>query len=287
MILLTGAKGQLGTSFQRLFNELGLNYISTDIDELNITSREEIKKFLFNKDIKIIINCAAYNDVDKAEKEQELCFSLNTNAPYYIASEAKEINAIFITFSTDFVFDGKKATPYTEEDKPNPLSIYGKSKLFGEIKVLEKYDRSYVIRTSWLFGKGKNFNTQILLWIKNRNSIKVVSDMISSPTFSDDLAYFTWKLVQTNKFGLYHFSNSGQASKYDQALYLLRKLDKNINIEKASINDFEIIAPRPSFSKLNSSKIEKIVKEKIPNWENGIDRWIENYLKKGELNGFF
>ena len=150
-----------------------------------------------------------------------MAIKINTYGALELAKCAKEINAIYVTYSTDFVFDGKKTEPYTEEDIPKPLSEYGKSKANGEKLVLENYEKSYVIRTSWLFGiGGNNFNKQVINWSKAKDVLKIADDLVSVPTYAKDLAYFSWKLIQTGKFGLYHITNSGIASKYAQAKYI-------------------------------------------------------------------
>ena len=214
MILITGANGQLGYDFQRLFNEIKEEYIATDVNDLDITNIEKVREFVKNKNISLIINCAAYNNVDKAEDEPELCKKLNTYAPRDLAIVANEIGADYITYSTDFVFDGKKKTPYTEEDIPNPLSIYGKTKLEGEKEVFRVKLDSFVLRTSWVFGiANNNFNKQVINWSKLKNELSIVDDQISSPTYSRDLAYYSWELIKTKKYGLYHLSNDGEASK--------------------------------------------------------------------------
>jgi len=277
-ILITGANGQLGYDFRRLLDSLGANYIATGHRELDITQKDRVSDFVKSMGFDLIINCAAYNEVDNAEDDVENCFKLNAYAPHYLAKLAKELKATFITYSTDFVFDGSKNAPYTENDKPNPLSTYGKSKLEGENLVLGEYDRSIVIRTSWLFGiNNNNFNTKVLNWAKNSKELKIVDDQVSSPTYSFDLAYFSLVLLEKNLFGLFHFSNDGVASKYDQALYLLNKIGWDGVIHRGKTSEFNLKAKRPSFSKLDSSKIESIIGIKIPTWQSGIDRWWEEF----------
>lgn len=276
MILITGANGQLGYDFQRLFDELKEEYIATDRDELDITDIEKVREYVKNKNIILIINCAAYNNVDKAEDESELCKKLNTYAPRDLAIVAKEIGADYITCSTDFVFDGKKKAPYTEEDIPNPLSIYGKSKYEGEKEVFKVKPDSFVVRTSWVFGiANNNFNKQVISWSKSRDELSIVDDQISSPTYSKDLAYYSWELIKTKKYGLYHLSNDGEASKYDQGKYVLDKIGWQGKLNRAKTRDFNLKAQRAEYTKLNSSKLEKVIGEKIPSWENGIDRFLE------------
>lgn len=276
MILITGAKGQLGYDFQRLFDKLKEEYIATDRDDLDITDIEKVREYVKNKNIILIINCAAYNNVDKAEDEPELCKKLNTYAPRDLAIVANEIGAEYITYSTDFVFDGEKKAPYTEEDLPNPLSIYGKSKYEGEKEVFKVKPDSFVVRTSWVFGiANNNFNKQVISWSKSRDELSIVDDQISSPTYSKDLAYYSWELIKTKKYGLYHLSNDGEASKYDQGKYVLDKIGWQGKLNRAKTKDFNLKAQRAEYTKLNSSKLEKVIGEKIPSWENGIDRFLE------------
>ena len=205
-----------------------------------------------------------------------MVIKINTYGALELAKYAKEINAIYVTYSTDFVFDGKKREPYTEEDIPNPLSEYGKSKANGEKLVLENYEKSYVIRTSWLFGiGGNNFNKQVINWSKTKDILKIADDLVSVPTYAKDLAYFSWKLIQTGRFGLYHITNSGVASKYEQAKYILEKIKWKGKIERAKADDFKSPAERPKYSKLSSEKVENLLGEKIPNWKNGLDRFLK------------
>lgn len=276
MILITGAKGQLGYDFQRLFDEIDEKYIATDRDDLDITDIEKVREFVKDKNITLIINCAAYNNVDKAEEEPEICKKLNTYAPRDLAIVAKEIGADYITYSTDFVFDGKKKAPYTEENIPNPLSVYGKSKYEGEKEVFKVKPDSFVVRTSWLFGiANNNFNKQVINWSKSKDELSIVDDQISSPTYSKDLAYYSWELIKTKKYGLYHLSNGGEASKYDQGKYVLEKIGWQGKVNRAKTKDFNLKAKRAEYTKLDSSKLEKVIDKKIPSWENGIDRFLE------------
>ena len=230
-----------------------------------------------------MINCAAYNDVDKAETDKKV-WLLNAEAPKKLAEFSKKIGAIFVTYTTDFVFDGEKNSPYMEDDKTNGISEYGKSKAQGEKDVLEAYDKSFVIRTSWVFGiANNNFNKQVINWSKSRNELNIVDDQVSVPTYSMDLAEFSWKLIQTEKFGLYHITNDGIASKYDQAKYVLEKIGWKGTLGRAKTADFNLPAKRPTYSKLDSSKVEKLLGEKIPTWQSGIDRFLEEMKENGEL----
>lgn len=284
MILITGANGQLGHDFQRIFKDRNLDFIATDYKELDITDIEAVREFVKGKNINLIINCAAYNNVDKAQEEVEMCYKLNAYAPRDLALVAKEIGADYITYSTDFVFDGSKTTPYTEEDTPKPLSVYSEAKAEGEKLVLETYDKSFVIRTSWVFGiANNNFNKQVINWSKSRDVLGIVDDQISVPTYSYDLALYSLKLLETKKYGLYHLSNGGIASKYDQAKYVLSAIEWKGTLNRAKSSDFVLPAKRAEYSKLDSSKIEAVIGEKIPSWKSGIDRFLDEMREKGEL----
>ena len=283
-ILLTGSNGQLGHDFKKLFDKLNIEYIATDYKELDITDNRSLKGFFeINKEITHIINCAAYNDVDKAQNDKKV-WLLNSEAPKKLSEISKEIEAVFVTYSTDFVFDGKKKSPYVEEDETNSLSEYGKTKVEGEKQVLKTYDKSFVIRTSWMFGiANNNFVKQVINWSKTRDNLNIVDDQISAPTYSKDLAEFSWKLIQTGKFGLYHISNSGIASKYDQAKYVLDKIGWSGTLGRAKTKEFNLPAARPEYSKLDSTKVEKLLGEKIPSWQSGIDRFLEEMRKNREI----
>lgn len=280
MILITGANGQLGTDLKKILDDEKRNYIATDVSNLDITDISSIRNFVKDKNIDTIINCAAYNNVDKAEEESTLCAKLNTFAPRDLAIVAKEIGADYITYSTDFVFDGKKDSPYTEEDIPNPLSVYGKTKYEGENLVMESYDRAFVVRTSWVFGIGNNnFNKQVINWSLSKDELSIVDDQISSPTYSKDLASFSLKLLETKKYGLYHFSNDGEASKYDQAKYVLDSIGWTGKLNRAKTKDFNLKAMRAPYTKLGSQKFESAIGSEIPSWKSGICRFLEE-LKK-------
>lgn len=283
-ILLTGSDGQLGHDFRKIFSTKKIEHIITDYEELDITNYENLKKFFQeNEGITHIINCAAYNNVDKAENDSKT-WLLNAEAPKNLALIAEKIGSIFVTYSSDFVFDGLKKKPYIEKDILNPISEYSKSKAQGEKMVLESCKKSFVIRTSWLFGVGgNNFNKQVINWSKSRDALNIVDDQVSAPTYSADLAEFSWKLIKTEKYGLYHITNSGEASKYDQAKYVLEKIGWEGKLNRAKTEEFNLPAKRPEYSKLSSAKVENLLGEKIPTWQSGIDRFLLEMKENGEL----
>ena len=284
-VLLIGSDGKLANDFKKLFIKYKIIHDAIDKEDLDITDTELLNLYFINNNkYDVIINCAAYNDVDKAELEKNECRKLNTEIPLKLAMISKKIEAIFVTFSTDFVFDGKKKDEYIETDTANPLSVYGISKLEGEKHTLLTYEKTFVIRTSWLFGiKNNDFVKQIINWSKKKNTLNIVDDQISAPTYSKDLAEIAWKLIKTKKFGLYHITNNGVCSKYEQAKYILNKISWNGKLKKAKTIDFNLLAKRAKYSKLSSKKLEYVIDEKIPDWKNAIDRFIEELSVKGEL----
>lgn len=278
-VLLLGGYGQLGTAFRTLFQKENIDYVAPT-REVDISNILEIEKIMFQEEISHLINCAAYNQVDKAEQEPLLCFRINTEAPYSLALLAKKHGAKFLTFSTDFVFNGSQKTPYVETDITCPLNRYGMSKWLGEEKVLSVNRESVVIRTSWVFGLGKsNFVDQVLSWSQGKNHLKIVDDQFSSPTYTEDLAWFSWQILLREK-GLYHFSNHGVCSKKEQAEYLLSRWGWQGIVEGVSTAFLSLAAPRAPYTKLDSTKLETVLQIKIPTWQSGVDRYLKQLKER-------
>ena len=294
MKLIFGANGKLGTDFKELLDSIGEKYIASDKDEIDITNGDFLRAYVQtmhqNYKIDTIINCAAYNYVDRAETEKELCYKLNAEAPATLANIAAEIGANYITYSSDFVFNGLltsylygDTTGYTEEDEPHPLSTYAKAKYEGELLVSqvmnnpELSSKMYIVRTSWVFGKATmNFVDKIIELSKEKNEIKVTDDQISSPTYSKDLAYYSWELLKSSaENGIYHFTNDEIASKYEEAKYILDKISWQGNLIAVKREDLGLPAERPKFSKLSCKKIKEKLGITIPDWKDAIDRYLK------------
>lgn len=290
MILITGANGQLGRDFQKFFLENGLKFIPTHYKEVNgcqaldITDFPALRCFVNEMKITVIVNCAAYNNVDLAEEQFDQASLVNSEAPKHLAELANSIGAAFITFSTDFVFDGFKGEPYNEQDIPSSLNVYGTTKLEGERLVLKACTSALVIRTSWVFGQGnQNFCKSVLDWSKSKNELRVVDDQISAPTYTKDLAEFSWELFQAKQSGLFHLSSGGLASKYDQAQYILDRVGWKGKLIRCKTEEFNLPAKRAKYTKLDSSAAERIVGRKMPHWQDAIDRFLEEMRQAGEL----
>ena len=265
-ILITGSKGQLGTELTNILKtNTKYNIFETDIDTLNISNQSEIDNFVKLNSINLIVNCAAYTAVDKAESEKEKAYLINSKSATYLATTANNNNCNYISISTDYVFNGKAHKPYTEDDETNPVSVYGKSKLEGEINILKELPKSIIIRTSWLYSiYGNNFVKTILRIAKQNDEIKIVSDQIGTPTNAKNLAEAISKIIETlketpNKFygGIYHYSNEGVCSWYDFAKAIVDFNRLKTKVIPVDSIEFPTIAKRPFYSVLSKNKIKK------------------------------
>ncbi len=274
-VLITGANGQLGQDFQKLFKDKDIRYFATDL-ETDITNLETMRTYVKRNPAKVIINCAAYNAVDKAESDWREAYIVNGIGSRNLAIIANEIDAAFVNYSTDYVFDGQKGTPYTILDTPNPISKYGESKLLGEKYTRQIARKFFLIRISWLFGKGnKNFVTKLLEWIKEKSELSVVDDQISSPTYTHDLARITLDLLESRAYGLYHITNSGYCSRYEWAEHILRKIEWKGKLLRAKSKDFKMAAKRPKFSVLDNFGVKETVGYNLPDWKNATSRFLQ------------
>jgi dTDP-4-dehydrorhamnose reductase len=277
-VLILGSKGMLGHDLAYVFSSF--KPILFDKEELDITKEAEVKKILFKLKPSLIINAAAYTDVDKAEEEKEEAFKVNAEAIKYLADASCKIKAVFIHFSTDYVFDGNKKEGYKEDDKPfSPLNIYGFSKLKGE-EYLKKFKdlKFYLIRTSWLFGprfnphNHKNFVDAILKKANKENEIKVVDDQFGSPTYTFDLAKATLKLIIEKKypFGVYHLTNSGVTNWYEFAKKIIEFSNLEVRIIPCSSEEIKRPAKRPKYSILINTKFPK-----LRNWQSALKEYLK------------
>jgi dTDP-4-dehydrorhamnose reductase len=278
--LLLGAGGQLGTAFRALLHERGQEYLAFD-QELDITDFGRLRQIFDDARPDVVINCAAYNNVDQAEAEWRQAFVVNGIAVGGLARVAREYGCILVHYSTDYVFDGEKETPYTIADRPCPISLYGESKLLGEEQLWLNGVRFFLIRTSWVFGQGnENFVTKLLQWAKGQQELKVVNDQVSSPTYTRDLARATMKLLETGRFGCYHLCNSGSCSRYDWAEFILKQINWSGKLLPAKSSDFDTPAARPQYSVLDCLPYAQIVGEELPGWQEA----TLNFLKElGEV----
>ncbi|MFK8296375.1 dTDP-4-dehydrorhamnose reductase [Capnocytophaga canimorsus] len=273
-ILVTGANGQLGSEIQNIQGKTK-NYFFTDASDLDITDRQAISDFVKKNNIQIVVNCAAYTNVDKAEDDIQTANLINNIAVGYLAEVCKENNASLIHISTDYVFGGTKNTPYSETDPTEPLGIYGRTKLEGE-KAIQNADIDYlIIRTSWLYSLsfGNNFVKTIQRLSSERNELKVVFDQVGTPTNARDLAAFIVHIIEKDlckKREVYHFSNEGVCSWFDFATEIVRMSGNDCLVKPCLSSEFPSKVKRPSYSVLDKSKLKNDFNYTISHWKEAL-----------------
>lgn len=282
--LITGANGQLGTEFQRILKEFGHEILALGKEDLDVSDLDKVKETISKFNPQIILNCAAFNFVDKAEEDFDTAYNINAQGVRNLAFASKRKNIHIIHFSSDYVFDGTKEDFYTEDDKPNPINNYGKSKLLGEEFLKEETDNFLIFRVSWVFGKGKqNFLYKLMEWARSKKVLKIVYDQISVPTYTEDIASITMFAINKGLRGLYHLTNSGYASRYEVARYFLERVGLRNLVLPVSSDYFPSPAKRPYFSAMSNAKISKDLNIEIPDWRVGVNRYIELTFEKEEI----
>lgn len=262
IILVTGQNGQLGSELKILSEKYSqFNYVFTDVLELDITDEEKVRQYFKQHKPAICINAAAYTAVDKAETERELTLKINATAVGYLAEICAAINARFIHISTDYVFDGTAATPYTEDHPVSPVNFYGESKLVGEQMALKNLPSTVIIRTSWVYSYfGNNFVKTMLRLMRDRESINVINDQFGSPTYAADLADAVLQIAIRTEMqgGIYHYSNEGVISWYDFAVAIRDEAALKCNILPIDTSGYPTPAKRPGYSVMSKEKIKSI-----------------------------
>lgn len=282
-ILITGKDGQVGWELQRAFASLGKIY-AYGREELNLQQPDSISKTIREIKPDLIINAAAYTAVDKAEVEQEAARQINAEAPGIMAEEAKKCGAVFVHYSTDYVFNGAANRPYVETDSTSPLNIYGKTKLQGELAVMAVSGKHLILRTSWVYGaRGKNFLLTMLKLAKERELLKIVGDQVGAPTWSRSIAETTSQIVDSalnksdsNDFsGIYHLTAGGVTSWFgfaEQIFHLSKQKGYSVpQIEKIAAVEYPLPATRPSYSVLSNEKLVNTFQLAIPDWKDGLN----------------
>ncbi len=283
-ILVTGSNGQLGSEIKELSYDSDNVFFFTDADELDITDKKAIESFVEINKIDVIINCAAYTAVDKAEENETIADAVNHLAVKYLAEISKDRELKLIHVSTDYVFDGKNYKPYLEDDVTNPPSVYGKTKLDGE-KALQEISpqNSIIIRTSWVYSSfGANFVKTMLKYGKERDELRVIYDQVGTPTYARDLAKAILDILpqlDNEKPEIYHYSNEGVLSWYDFAKEIMKMAKIKCEIVPIETHEYPLPAPRPHYSLLNKSKIKKTFNITIPFWKDSLSECL---IKMGE-----
>lgn len=288
-ILVTGSYGQLGNEIRILTEkEPDFNIFLTDADTLDICDYSAVEKFVSDNNINIILNCAAYTAVDKAEDNEEICHKVNAIAPENLAKAAAKQGAAFIHISTDYVFDGTSCTPYTEDMPATGLSVYGKTKREGEQRIFKALPSAVIVRTAWLYSEfGNNFVKTMIKLGNEREALGVVFDQVGTPTYALDLANAMVTIAKKifaegNNFGgIYHYSNEGVCSWYDFTVKIHEIAGiKTCKVRPIESKEYPAKAPRPSFSVLNKAKIKNTFGIAVPHWEESLKICMKNMLEK-------
>jgi len=281
-VLVTGANGQLAQNLKVLYqdNDDSVQFIFVEKEELNITDSKATSIFFSNYKYNFCINCAAYTNVEQAEEAIDLAFKVNAEAVKNLAMVCKENKVTLIHLSTDYVFDGKKETPYFETDQTNPINQYGKSKLKGEEYIFSILKEYFIVRTSWLYSSyGKNFVKTIANKIKENAELKITTAETGTPTSCIDLSYFLYTIVKSNSkdYGIYHFSNEGTATWYDFAVEIAKNLNAYDENKLIPVNGFKTKADRPKYSIMSKDKMVLNFGFEPNNWKEALTRVLETF----------
>lgn len=277
-ILVTGYKGQLGYDVVNEATSRGIEAVGVDIDEMDITNQEQVNTVIKSGNYDAVVHCAAWTAVDKAE-EQELydtVIKVNATGTKYIADVCEELDIPMMYFSTDYVFDGDGTTSWNEYDERHPLNVYGLSKAQGE-EFVEKLKKHFIIRIAWVFGKnGNNFIKTMLRLGKERGAVSVVNDQIGNPTYTYDLSKLVVDMIQTDKYGKYHATNSGDfISWYDFACEIFKQAGMDVKVTPVDSNQFPAKAKRPKNSRMNQTELDKNGFDRLPAWQDALGRYLK------------
>ncbi len=285
-VLVTGSGGQLGYDVIKELEKRGYNDIySPKKEDLDLTDKKAVDEYFSKVKPKAVIHCAAYTAVDNAEEDEENAIKVNVDATSYIAENCKKYDSRLIYISTDYVFDGEKPLDkvYEVDDRTNPKSVYGKTKLQGEKRALYN-PNTFVVRTSWVFGiNGKNFVKTMLKLAENRNEINVVSDQWGSPTYTVDLARLLVDMIETNKYGIYHANNEGYCNWAEFAEEIFDSNDINMKVNHITSDEYPQKANRPKNSKLSKKSLTNAGFELLPDWKDALHRYNKELKKEKSL----
>lgn len=278
-VLVTGANGQLGYDVVKRLEKNNIECLGTGRNDLDITDEEKVKKMILDYKPNVVVHCAAYTAVDKAEDEKEICRQINILGTKYVAEACKNIDAKMVYISTDYVFDGEGEMPFEVTDKPNPINFYGQTKYEGELEVQKHLEKHIIIRISWVFGRnGNNFVKTMLRLGKEREELSVVADQIGSPTNTYDLAKLLGEMIQTDKYGVYHATNEGYCSWYEFACEIFRQVGMDVKVNPIKTEDYLTKAKRPKNSRLSKYKLVNNGFSNLSPWKDTLSDFINSDL---------
>lgn len=276
-ILVTGVKGQLGYDVVKALESRGYQPVGVDREEMDLMNNNMIQNFIMNLKPEAIIHCAAYTAVDQAEEEVEICYQINAEAVKVIAECAKTLDIPMIYISTDYVFDGTKASEYVETDIPNPINVYGASKLKGEQYVQQLLEKFYIVRISWVFGiNGNNFIKTMQRLGNEHDELNIIHDQVGSPTYTADLASLLVDMIETNRYGIYHATNEGYCSWYGFAAEIFKQSQLDVTLHPITTDQYKTKAKRPLNSQMGKQKLSDYGFHRLPTWQEA----LKNYLNQ-------
>ena len=274
-VLVTGAKGQLGSDVMAELEKHGHVGIGTDVEEMDITDLEKVEEVIAQADVEAVVHCAAYTAVDAAEDNVELCRKINAAGTENIAKVCKEHGLKMMYISTDYVFDGQGERPWEPDDERHPLNVYGQTKYEGELAVEENVEKFFIVRIAWVFGlNGKNFVKTMLNLGKTRGEVSVVNDQIGSPTYTPDLARLLVDMIETEHYGHYHATNEGLCTWYEFAREIFRQAGIDVKVTPVTSEQFPAKAKRPFNSRMNKDKLTKNGFTHLPRWQDALKRYL-------------
>lgn len=276
-ILVTGAKGQLGSDVMDELRKRGIDGIGVDVQEMDITDADACEKVITGEKPDAVIHCAAYTAVDAAEDNKELCHKINADGTRNIARVCKELDIRMMYISTDYVFDGTGERPWQPDDRREPLNAYGQAKYEGELAIEELLSKYFIVRIAWVFGlNGSNFVKTMLRLGKERGAVSVVDDQIGSPTYTYDLAKLLVDMIQTEKYGRYHATNEGLCSWYEFALEIFKQAGMpEVKVTPVDSGQFPSKAKRPNNSRISKDKLEEKGFKRLPPWQDALSRYLK------------
>lgn len=280
-VLVTGIKGQLGFDVCNELTRRGIENQGIDRDECDITNKQAVLDYIYNYAPDVVVHCAAYTAVDRAESEEHVCRRVNRDGTEYIALACKTINAKMVYISTDYVFNGEGDKFFEVDDETGPLNMYGLTKLEGEEQVRKILEKYFIVRISWVFGvNGNNFINTMLRLAGGNKELKIVSDQIGSPTFTYDLAPLICDMIETEKYGTYHATNEGLCSWAEFAEHIFKVAGQNVLVHHITTEEYPTKAVRPKNSRLSKKSLDEAGFRRLPDWKDAVERYIKQYNGK-------
>lgn len=275
-VLVTGVKGQLGYDVVKELQKRNLEAVGVDIEEMDITDGDSVRRVITEAHVDAVIHCAAYTAVDAAEENEAVCRKINVDGTENIARVCKDLNIKMMYISTDYIFNGEGERPWEPSDEAGPKSVYGQTKYEGELKVKEFVEKFFIVRIAWVFGiNGKNFVRTMLQVGKTHDTLTVVNDQFGSPTYTYDLARLLVDMILTEKYGIYHATNEGICTWYEFACAIFKEAGMNVTVKPVTSAEYGAKANRPCNSRMSKEKLVEAGFQKLPTWQDALHRYIE------------